>query len=240
MSSMKSFVGFPAGKVRFTSVPDLFFSELLPLIDNMPELKVTLHVIWSLYRQKGYPRCISLEQLLHDGVLLRGLKMPGQSPEQLVREGLENAVSRGTLLHLSTRTEDDDGQEWYFVNTEQGRRAVEKIRQGELQLGAATVPAEAQIEVERPNIFVLYEQNIGTLQPMIAEELQEAEESYPAEWIEEAFKIAAEQNVRKWRYIRAILERWATEGKDDGEARRDREEDRYRYIKGKYKDYIKH
>jgi len=237
---MRSFVGFPAGKVRFTSVPDLFFSELLPLIDNMPELKVTLHVIWLLYRQKGYPRCISLEELLGDGVLLQGLKVPGQSPRQLLSEGLERAVSRGTLLHLNTRTEDGERQDWYFLNTEQGRRGVEKVRRGDLSLGAPVVSEELQVEVERPNIFVFYEQNIGTLQPMIAEELQEAEESYPAEWIEEAFKIAVEQNVRKWRYIRAILERWATEGKDDGKARRDREEDGDRYIKGKYKDYIKY
>ncbi len=237
---MSSFVGFPAGKVRFTSVPDLFFSELLTLIDNMPELKVTLHVIWLLYHKKGYPRCISLEELLHDGLLLRGLRMPGQSAEQLVGEGLEKAVSRGTLLHLSTGSEQGAKQNWYFLNTDEGRRAVEKVRRGELQLGIPVVPEQPQVEVERPNIFVLYEQNIGTLQPMIAEELQEAEESYPARWIEEAFKIAVEQNVRKWRYIRAILERWATEGKDDGKARRDREEDRYRYIKGKYKDYIKH
>jgi DNA replication protein len=235
---MKAFVGFPAGKVRFTSVPDLFFSELLPHIDNIPELKVTLHVIWSLYRKKGYLRYTSLEELLHDGVLLRGLKMPGQLPEQLVREGLERAVSRGTFLHLSTRTEEGEKQNWYFINTEQGRRTVEQVRQGDLQLGAPAILEEAQVVVERPNIFVLYEQNIGTLQPMIAEELQEAEESYPGEWIEEAFKIAAEQNVRKWRYIQAILERWATEGKDDGKARRDREEDGDKYIKGKYKDYI--
>jgi DNA replication protein len=237
---MKSFVGFPAGRLRFTSVPDLFFSELLPSIDNIPELKVTLHVIWSLYRKKGYPRCISQKELLHDGVLLRGLRMAGQSPEELVREGLERAVSRGTLLALSTRTVEGETQGWYLLNTEQGRRAVEKASRGELRLGGPRIPEEPQVEVERPNVFVLYEQNIGTLQPMIAEELQEAEETYPAGWIEEAFKIAVEQNVRKWRYIRAILERWATEGKDDGKAGRDREEDEDRYIRGKYKDYIKY
>lgn len=237
---MKGFVGFPAGKVRFTSVPDLFFSELLPQIDSVPELKVTLHVIWLLYRTKGYPRCVNREELLHDGVLLRGLKMPAQSPQQLVDEGLERAVSRGTLLHLTSRVDDGERQDWYFLNTEHGRRAVEKVRRGELQLGLSAVLEEPQVELERPNIFVLYEQNIGTLQPMIAEELQEAEETYPAEWIEEAFRISTGQNVRKWRYIRAILERWATEGKDDGKAGRYSEEDRYRYIKGKYKDHIKH
>jgi DNA replication protein len=117
---------------------------------------------------------------------------------------------------------------------------VDRVRRGELELATHAILEEPRADVERPNIFVLYEQNIGLLQPMIAEELQEAEQSYPAGWIEEAFRIAAEQNVRKWRYIREILERWATEGKDDAEARRGSEADRYRYIKGKYKDYVKH
>lgn len=237
---MSGFAGFPAGRKRFTPVPDLFFSELLPHIDSMAELKVTLHVFWLVHRKKGPLRCVSREELVHDGVLLRGLKMPGRSPEAMVDEGLEKAVVRGTLLHLSTRTESGNEQDWYFINSEEGREAADGVRRGELELALYTVLEEPQVEVERPNIFVLYEQNIGMLQPMIAEELQEAEQSYPAAWIEEAFKIAAEQNVRKWRYVRAILERWATEGKDDGEAGRGPEDDRYRVIEGKYKDYIKH
>jgi DnaD/phage-associated family protein len=237
---MKGFIGFPAGDVRFTPVPDLLFSELLPQIDSLPELKVTLHVIWLLHRKKGQPRCVSREALLGDGVLLRGLKISGRSPQRLVEEGLERAVARGTLLHLTARTEDGEEFNWYFINSDGGRRAAEQVRRGELVLPASAVLEEPQVDVERPNIFVLYEQNIGTLQPMIAEELQEAEENYPTEWIAEAFKIAVEQNVRKWRYIQAILERWATEGKDDGEAGRGSEEDRYRYIKGKYKDYVKY
>jgi DNA replication protein len=237
---MKGFIGFPAGNLRFTPVPDLFFSELLPQIDSLPELKVTLHVIWLLYRKTGQPRCVSREELLSDEVLLRGLKVAGRSPQGLVMEGLERAVARGTLLHLAAGTEDGDELDWYFINSDGGRRAAEQVRRGELVLPASAVLEEPQVDLERPNIFVLYEQNIGTLQPMIAEELQEAEQNYPTEWIAEAFKIAVEQNVRKWRYIEAILERWATEGKDDGEAWRGSEEDRYRYIKGKYKDYVKY
>jgi DNA replication protein len=237
---MKGFVGFPAGDLRFTPVPDLFFSELLPQIDSLPELKVTLHVIWLLYRKKGQPRCVSREALLGDAVLLRGLKISGRSPQRLVEEGLERAVARGTLLHLGARTEDGEELNWYFINSDGGRLAAGQVRRGELVLPASAVLEEPQVNLERPNIFTLYEQNIGTLQPMIAEELQEAEENYPAEWIEEAFKIAVGQNVRKWRYIQVILERWATEGKDDGEAGRGSEDDRYRYIKGKYKDFVKY
>ncbi len=237
---MKGFVGFPAGKVRFTPVPDLLFTELLSQIDNLPELKVTLHVVWLLHRKKGYPRYVLREELLRDSVLLKGLRVRGQSPEELVCEGLERAVARGTLLHLSAGSGEGETQDWYFLNSEEGRRAVEQARSGELKLGASSPRDEPQVELERPNIFVLYEQNIGTLQPIIAQELQEAEQKYPADWIEEAFRIAVGQNARKWKYVQAILERWAAEGKDDGKARRDREEDRYRYIRGKYKDYIKH
>jgi DnaD/phage-associated family protein len=72
---------------------------------------------------------------------------------------------------------------------------------------------KVQVQVERPNIFVLYEQNIGLLSPMIAEELKEAADHYPTEWIEAAFREAVLYNKRNWKYIRAILRRWETEGR---------------------------
>ena len=71
-----------------------------------------------------------------------------------------------------------------------------------------------RLQAQRPNIFVLYEQNIGPLTPLLAEELMEAEDTYPAAWIEDAFREAVELNKRSWRYIQRILERWAAEGKD--------------------------
>ncbi len=68
---------------------------------------------------------------------------------------------------------------------------------------------------DRPNIFILYEQNIGLLTPPIADELRQAEQTYPAGWIEEAFREAVSLNKRSWRYIRAILERWRTQGRGE-------------------------
>jgi len=76
---------------------------------------------------------------------------------------------------------------------------------------------EPHIEKERLSIFDLYEQNIGLLQPLLAEELLEAERTYPESWIRDAFRIAVQSNARRWRYIASILERWARDGKDDGE-----------------------
>ncbi len=68
----------------------------------------------------------------------------------------------------------------------------------------------------RPNIFELYEANIGALTPMIADALTDAEEDFAPQWIEDAIRLAVENNKRNWKYCLAILERWKAEGKDDG------------------------
>jgi DNA replication protein len=244
---MKGFSGFPAGKVHFTPLPDLFFSKLLPAIDDLAELKVTLHIFWLLHQKKGYPRYVSRRALEADGLLLEGLRRTGQEPEECLGQALERAVARGTLLHVialrrgsGQAQQGDERDDWYFMNTDVGRRTVDKIQRGELELDAVVSPSEVRLEVERPNIFVLYEQNIGLLTPLIAEELRDAEKTYPADWIEEAFRIAVEHNARRWRYVRSVLERWAAEGKDREKAGRGPEEDRRRYIEGKYAEYIEH
>src|SRR5437763_11950136 len=79
--------------------------------------------------------------------------------------------------------------------------------------GTAGTPVHVRVQVERPNIFVLYEQNIGLLSPLIADQLRDAAEQYPPEWIEAAFREAVQHNKRKWNYISAILRRWETEGR---------------------------
>lgn len=229
---MEDFSGFPAGKVEFTPLPNLFFSQLLPAIDDLAELKVTLHTFWILHQKKGFPRYVSLNELLGDGTLLTSLKGLNRTPKEALRHGLEQAVARGTLLQVIAK---EDEREFYLLNTAEGRRAMEKLRRGELKLEGAIVE-EAHVEEERPNIFVLYEQNIGLLTPLIAEELKDAEKTYPADWIEEAFTIAVENNVRRWRYVQGILKRWADEGKDRGKEKKGRR----RYIEGKYAEYIEH
>jgi DnaD/phage-associated family protein len=236
---MKSFPGFPAGKVSHTPLPNLFFTELLPLIDDLAELKVTLHVFWRLYHMRDYPRCVSQVQLAGDTTLLRGLNELGQPVHQALKEGLERAVARGTLLRMVG--DQKDGAAWYFANTAEGRRAIERIQAGELDLPeAGAQPTTAPVELERPNIFVLYERNVGVLTPFIADQLRDAEQTYSPDWIEDAFRIAVDQNVRKWAYVRSILERWEAEGRDDGTARQVSKEDPDRYISGQYGEYVEH
>ena len=70
---MQGFPGFPAGKLATTPVPNLFFSELLPLIDNVAELKVVLHLFWLIGKKRGALRYARLDELLKDRRLLVGL-----------------------------------------------------------------------------------------------------------------------------------------------------------------------
>jgi DNA replication protein len=214
---MEKFKGFPAGELRFTAVPDLFFARLLPQIDSLAELKVTLHFLWVHYRQAR--QVISYSELLTDETLIQSLALIDEDIEAALRQGLIRAVERGTLL--CAQVEDDTGShDLYYLNSERGRQALAKVQAGEVGV-VATSGAEVAPPTKRPNIFELYEDNISLISPIIADELKDAEATYPPEWIEDAFKIAVENNVRKWSYIRAILERMATAGRGDPNKQKD-------------------
>ena len=211
---MKEFNGFPV-KSKYTPIPNIFFSDILSEIDDLAELKVTLHIFWIMYQKRGYPRFVTFDELVSDAVLIRGLRGEG-SPSSPLRHGLTKAVSHGTIICLKLER-DGEVHELYFVNTDTDRRAVEKIKNGELEVGVLAKAEPCPVSQEQPNIFTMYEKNIGMLTPIIAEELKEAEKLYPASWIQDAFKEAVDLNKRSWRYISRILERWAAEGKHDGE-----------------------
>ncbi len=210
---MEKFNGFPAGELRFTSVPDLFFARLLPQIDSLAELKVTLHFLWVHYRQAR--QAISRSDLLADETLAYSLALIDEDVEQALTQGLSRAVQRGSLLYAQVPA-DAGPQDLYMLNSERGRQALAKIQAGEVGV-VATSGVEMASPAKRPNIFELYEDNIGLISPILADELKDAEAAYPAHWLEDAFKIAVENNVRRWSYIRAILERMATAGREKKE-----------------------
>ena len=233
---MKGFAGFTtdAGDVR---LPANFFSELLPLVDDLAELKLTLYLLHAQAATEA-PLFFALEALGQEPVLLQALAAaePGPAEKTLART-LEQMVARGVLLQVVVSKE-NVAQQRYLVNTDAGRQMAAEIRTGR-QPQAAVQAGPASMRVERPNIFVLYEQNVGMLQPLIVDELKDAEKTYPMAWIEEAFQISVERNARHWRYIRAILERWAREGKTDGTDQGDSESTRRRYVEGEYGQIIK-
>ncbi len=235
---MKGFPGFPDGKMRLTQVPNLFFSDLLPIIDNLAELKVTMYAFWALGQREGKVRYLRLADFLSDTEFVKGLGPTLNLATEALLDGIERAVARGTFLHVNVESADGK-MDLYFLNTEKGRTAVDGITRGEWRPN----PNEDEpitLLVERPNIFILYEQNIGPLTPIIADELRDAEQTYPLRWVEEAIELAVQNNVRKWRYVLSILERWRQEGKHDGTSRRDSQKELRPQIPDEYRDIIKH
>ncbi len=208
------FAGFPAG-ARATAIPSAFFSELLPLIEDADELRVTLYVIYALGRRKGYPRFVTARELRAEAPLLASLGDGGDEDTMArLERGLDGAFERGGLLRLDVDIPGrSETETLVFLNTPADRRAIERIQRGEIELGRALPHDSGAPASKRENVFQLYEENIGPLTPLVAEELKEAESLYPPEWLEEALKEAALQNKRSWRYAAAILRRWATEGR---------------------------
>lgn len=229
------FKGFPPGKTRTTKIPNAFFGDLLPAIDDLVELKLTLYCFWALQQQEGDLRYVAGRDVLRDQQFLSGIDSDPERAQEQVKAAFERAVARGTLLYV---TVDAVGGmlDLYFMNTVHGRNAVQAIREGRYHPGDHDCPVV--LVAERPNIFALYEQNIGPLTPMIGDQLREAEHDFSTGWIEEAIRLAVENNKRNWRYVLAILKRWQAEGKDGGLTQQPTQADRYRYIQGEYADFI--
>ena len=225
-----SFTGFTTDDpIR---LPHEFFTEVLPGITQPAEVKVTLHVFYLLKRSRRRPRMVEWATLCADATLARSLRAiaPLRPIEDVLVDGMEAAVRRGTLLHVPILEGPRVGN-WYLANTERNRSWAARAGHGDI----AWLPA-APVAGDRPSIFSLYEHNIGILTPMLAAELLEAEEMYPAAWFVEAIREAVRSNKRTWRYIRAVLDRWARDGRDGNHPT----DDPQRYITGSLSDVVKY
>jgi DnaD/phage-associated family protein len=213
-------------------LPQEFFTEALPAITQPAELKVTLQFFYLLKGSRRRPRMVEWGTLRADPTLLRGLRAiaPLRPLEDVLVDGVAAAVRRGTLLHVLIPEGPRVGN-WYLANTERNRAWAARVMDGDISwLPPAAAPGE------RPSLFALYEHNIGILTPMLVAELREAEEMYPLSWFEEAIREAVRSNKRSWRYIRAVLDRWARDGRDSLPSTID---DSRRYITGSLSDVVK-
>jgi DNA replication protein len=206
------FKGFSDGKSQSIPLHAQFFSEVLPLVDDLAELKIVLFCYWALQQKQGDYRYLRRRDFAQDATLLDGLTVIDTDTDALLNQALAKTVAHGILL--VAEVELDTGKDaLYFLNTAIGRTAVQQIKIGNWQ-PSATVPIE--ILPARPTIYTLYEENIGPLTAGIAERLKAAEEDYPYQWIVEAINIAIESNARRWKYISTILESWKREGRKHG------------------------
>ena len=223
------------------AVPVRFFTETLPAIDDLAELRLTLHLY---FRLAAGDELVAEDTLVSDRGLRRGLLPAGSArdPADALRRGLERGVSRGTILLVESVVATPT-QRWYTLNTPASQELLHALATGHadrVEIGDAwrTMP----VAPNTPNIFRLYERHIATLTPLIAQQLAEAAETYSDHWIADAFTEAVARDRRSWGFIRRLLERWASEGRDDATDRRTTAQplDPVKYTKGKYAAFFKH
>lgn len=227
---MQKFNGFPPGKTQMIGLPSEFYSDLLPLIDDLDELKLTLFALWAL-QQKDRD---SFRYLRHDDFLQPAVQpMHGLSGEAF-EVALRRCIERGTLLHAEI---DLNGgvEALYFANSPTGRTAIEQVKSGEWIPGDLANPV--QVLPERANIYRVYEENIGALTPLIIDDLKDTAAEFSVEWLIEAIHISVQMEKRNLKYIRAILERWKKEGKHEVDERRTQSNGK-QSIFGRYADFF--
>jgi DnaD/phage-associated family protein len=227
------FSGFEESKKGFTGIPDQFFSDLLPAIADINELKLVIYILWSVYKQGDFGVAFTIEGLLSDQKMVAGLLKNEEDPQQVLETAVELALRDNILVECVS----PEGDKHLFINSPRGRQVAELIAKG--QESGAPPAGAATLDMVQPNIFQMYEENIGPLTPLVADMLRDTEDTYPVEWIREAIEIAVQNNVRRWKYIESILARWQEEGRD-GTHQRNAQEDYRRYLKGKYGQFGEH
>ena len=198
-----TFKGFPRS-VRYLPVPAPMFGPLLEQIKDASGFIITLRIIWMLQQKKGRLRYVSSEEVFGDKILSNAL-----GSKEAIQNSINMVVKGGILLQIRRENASDA----FMLNSESDREIASDI--GSIYESNDQPADPWEIENTPPEIYSLYEQNIGILTPIMSEKLTEAEDKYPTEWIKEAVGIAVEQNRRSWAYVSRILERWDMEGRDE-------------------------
>lgn len=230
---MPKFEGFK-GKSKFNiQIPEELVTRVLQELDDPDELKSILFVFWYVQAREENTGYATRDELLADPVVAVAFGTEIKDREKKFAAAIEKAVKRGVLL--TTRQDKD---EYIFINSPRGVALLKGLNTSDWHAKESCLPATSLADV-RPNIFTLYEQNIGVLTPIIADTLVDAEKTYSAGWIEEAMKIAVERNARNWRFIEAILRSWKEKGRDEKD-QRSAAEGRKRDSEGEFGEFVRH
>ena len=168
-----TFKGFPRS-VRYLPVPAPMFGPLLEQIKDASGFIITLRIIWMLQQKKGRLRYVSSEEVFGDKILANAL-----GSKEAIQNSINMVVKGGILLQIRRENASDA----FMLNSESDREIASDI--GSIY-ESNNQPADPwEIENTPPEIYSLYEQNIGILTPIMSEKLTEAEDKYPTGWIKD-------------------------------------------------------
>jgi DnaD/phage-associated family protein len=197
------------------SVPRALLKRMVTSNASAGEYRIELLLALMTQHSRPTHSAIAEDVFAHDPQVIDAGKTDGTpigTPEW-PWNALEQAIAHGIVLRFSA-TVGSVERTWLMLNTVENASQVAAMADD-----PARVPAEfwigetrPRISVDRPTVFRIYEQNIGPLTPLIADQLIKALETYPVGWIESAMEEAVAYNRRSWRYVSRILENWTVDG----------------------------
>lgn len=119
---------------------------------------------------------------------------------------------------------DNKNSKCHFANSKNALSVSDSESDSVVVVDAATAAAESRADSDLAEIVHHFERVIGIFPRSALDKLQRWREVYPAEIIRAAIDEAAENNVRKWRYVDGVLKGWQADGVrtlGDVEARRE-------------------
>lgn len=201
------------------SIPEQILLRALNACSDLEELQAVMLV--AILTTNGAPVAESAylsHPTVEDTFAVVGTPLPGA---ERAAEALERAVAHGLLIRFLTE-DDVASRAWVLLNTIENARYLARLAEPATALPEEFWISESppRVVIDRPSAFRLYEQNIGPLTPLVADQLIRALEIYPAQWVDSAIGEAVSYNRRSWRYISRILENWLADGPAGGQVRR--------------------
>ena len=207
-------------------------NSLLPQLQDADDIKLMLFILSEQNRHEGHIFYLTRSQVQQSNELLQWIG--NEYANDRIGKSLSALIDTERLLLYYENSIIDEPL--IFLNDEKGQHALETLKAGEWR----PMPTDHQFALppsDDKNVFQLFEENIGPLTPLLAEDLTAAQEEYPQAWIKDAIHIAVQNNARSWRYINTILRAWQKEGKHD-QPGRDSQANKRKTSKGKFDDFI--
>ena len=193
-------------KHEFTiSISSEVLEKSIKNLNNINEIKIFLRIIHLIYQKQNLNTEtfeLSFDEISNDPVTLKLL-----GPNSLTKDQITKKLKEICDVLIMKD----------FINQKIYTNKVTGITKTVFHMETFEKTNDPVISENNPkNIFELYEDNVGMLNPMIVDELIQAENKFPFNWIVDAVKESATRNKRNWKYIHTILETWDREGKNNG------------------------
>lgn len=219
------------------NLPESFFTHVIPNIKTLAHLKLCLYFLWRQEKIGDLFNGIHIDQIIDDEIFSKSFNKDLENELiEIIQEALDELTNSNILINTSFIS-DSNEVIYYFVNNPVGNFSRNAIINGKWHPNNQ-INFPLHLVMSSPNIYKLYEENIGPITPLLSDILKDAEEEYPAEWFEEAFKKGIENNVRKWKYIEAILKNWKENGKVESHNREIKYDRNRKYSEGEDAEFF--